>query len=292
MTRRCAPLVLAAALGGCVSLEEARVQPAAIASGQRTIVLVFPAPGPLVVELDSKAESAAKAVPGLALVVQEAQDERDLANSQDLQQYLPKWDAAAAVLGPALEKLPQTPHKGRWLDGAQAEFSTGTIKALNVSKNLIDWKRKYYDAAPKHGRDYGKMLELYDALIFELNVAPGVTTDGEGGATPTLWASAKLFKAQTMRQLWRKEESVEDPAAKAGLYDFKIEPKKLVAAWTALAPQLAEKVAAAYAQALSVPARDAGTGAGGSFGPGGAAVPGSLPAGQGGATAPPLPAQP
>lgn len=238
-------------VAGCVSVEEAPLQPAAIAREQRTVLLAYQAPGPFVLELDSKAESAAKVVPGLALAVQAAQDERDLAASKDLQMYVPRFDAAAAVLKTAAPAFAKTAHPGKWVTPEQAELSTGTLKALNAAPDVVEWKRLYYDPSPRPGRDYARLLSLDDALILELNIAPGVATDGEGGASPAVWGVAKLYRANSMRQLWRHEEVMQDDSKKRLLYDFKVKPQDLTDAWKELAPKLADQLAASYAQALA-----------------------------------------
>lgn len=251
MTKSRAGLALLLLAAGCVSVEEAPVQKAVIQENQRTVLVAFAPPGPFVLEDDSKGESAAKAIPGLALVVQSAQDDRDLDNSNDLRTYLPRWDAAAAVLERAREELAKTPHKGRWVSAEEAELSSSTLKDLNGAANVIEWRKKYFDNAPLPGRDYAKLLILDDALVYELNVAPGVLQDGEGNATPALWAVHRLYRAKTMRQLWRREDVVRDEGAKRLLYDFKVNPNDLLQSWKALAPRLASAVAASYAGGLS-----------------------------------------
>jgi hypothetical protein len=252
MKRALVPALLAAALAACVSLEEAPLTKSSIAPGQRTVVAVYVAPGPYIAQDDSKGETAAKIIPGLGLLVQDAQDSRDLSASKELQRYLTPWDAALSISTQALAELGKTPHPGKWLLAQDAGLTPSTLGRLNESKDVLDWRKRYYLLEPDQtpARDYSKMLELDDAMVFEINLAYGLNDDGEGGGTPAAWAVGKLYRANTMKQLWRHEESVVDAAGKKLLYDYKVKPDELVARWKALMPQLAQKLAQSYSRSL------------------------------------------
>src|SRR5579884_2174114 len=96
-------LALLPLIAACVSVEEAPLGRTAVQKGQRTILLVYPAPAPYVGEDQTKGETAAELIPGLGLVVSDAQNQRDLEASKDLQPYVPRsFDAAAAFAPIAL----------------------------------------------------------------------------------------------------------------------------------------------------------------------------------------------
>lgn len=250
-----AALAILPLLSSCVSVEEAPLGKNAVQKGQRTVLLIYPSPGPLVVEDESKGEVAAKLIPGISYAVQGAQDEHEVAASKDLQQYLPPFDAAGAFEEAALAELKKTPSEGAWTTAQEAGFSTAALRGLNVSTDVADWKRKYEGQAYEHEtpvRDYSKMLELDDAVVFEVNLSYGLSADGEGSGTPDVSAVAKLYRANSMRQLWRHEEDLPDPdpLAKKLVYDYKRDPAELERRWKALLPQLAKNIAGAYARSI------------------------------------------
>ncbi len=240
-------------LAACVSVEEAPLGKNAVEKGQRTVLLVYPAPGPVVGEADSKGETAAKLIPGIGLAVQGAQDDRDNAASKDLRQYLPPFDAATQFYAPMLAELQKTPSEGKWTTAEEAGFSTVTLRAFNQADSLSDWRHKYDQISYEHetpARDYSKLLDLDDAMIFEVNLSYGLLGDGEGNYAPQVSGTARLYRASTMRQLWRHEETAVDgdAAARKMLYDHKTAPVELVRRWKALLPQLAQKLAADFAR--------------------------------------------
>lgn len=248
-----ASLTLLVLLAGCVSVQETPLAKDAIQKGQRTVVLVFAAPGPTLAEDDSKGETAAKLVPGLGLVVQDAQDQRDLSASKDLQQYLPPFHPTGAFSASALSELGKTPAAGRWMDAADAGLSPEKLRELNKADDVVDWRRKFATISyePRTpSRDYSKLLELDGAMVFEINVSYGLEADGEGNETPALWSVARLYNASSAHRLWRHEEKVldADPAAKKLLYDYERDPAELERRWTALLPRLAQQTAAAFAR--------------------------------------------
>ncbi len=239
------PVWGALALAACVSLEEAPMPRGAVRPGQRTLLLVYASPGPWLGEADSKVETAAKVVPGLGLAVQAAQDERDLARSKDLQQYLPPWRPEEALASLLRTELASSGHPGRLLSPAEAELSAEALGELNKAQDPLDWRRRYLEEGAL-SRDYSRFLSLDDALVFEVNLAWGASSDGEGNLSPCLSAVARLYRAGTMRLLWRHEDSAEDPAMAKTLYDFKTRPQDLLGSWERLIPGLAQKIAASY----------------------------------------------
>lgn len=250
--KRLFPWLAALFLGACVSLEETPMTKGAVAPGQRTVLLVYASPGPVITESDSKVETAAKIVPGLGLVVQSAQDERDLAASKDLQQYLPDWDPREAFYPLLAQELKSSGHPGRFVSPEEAELPSDTLKRFNRSENVLDWRLRYYLEDPERPtpRNYSPILSLDDAVIFEVNFAYGAASDGEGNATPNLSAVTKLYRANTMKTLWRHEDSVEDKAGAKTLYEFKLQPQDLMGKYQKLMPLLAQKIAASYRENL------------------------------------------
>ncbi|MBI4377124.1 MAG: hypothetical protein HY549_11830 [Elusimicrobia bacterium] len=246
-------ILLASSLGACVTLEEASMSKGAVQSGQRLIVLVYPSPGPLLSEQDSKVESAAKVVPGIGLVVQSAQNERDLEASKDLQRYLPAWKPAELFFPLIMRELQGIGQPGKLTTAEEAEIAPDMLAKFNQASDLLDWCSRYYWNTPGASglsRNYSKLLSLDDALILEVNLAYGASTDGEGNAVPTLSAVTRLLKANTMRLLWRHEDMVEDRAGMRTLYDFKVDGRDLVTKYERLMPQLGSKIALNFRQAL------------------------------------------
>lgn len=231
-------------IGGCVSLEEKPMAPGAIQRGQRLILVVFAPPGPVISEVDSKGETAAKIVPGLGLVVKEAQDQRDLKASQDLQQYLPAWQAAQSFYPIFLEKMAQLGQPGTLVEPKDAGLPPDAWPKFNRAKDTLDWQIRYFVRQPDGvvARNYSNYLQLDDALVLEVNLGHGLENDGEQNFTPNLKAVTKLLRVSNMRELWRHEDVVDDKAATKTLYEFKVQPGDLVYAWQRLLPQLASLV--------------------------------------------------
>lgn len=251
MFRRALPLLAAAAvLGGCVSLEEAPMQRNAIGKDQRLLLLVFPAPGPLLSEDDSKAETAAKIVPGLGLVVKDMQDGRDLKASQDLQRYLPRWDAAGEFRSSFAKQLDALGQPAKIVGPQDAGIPADQVLRLNRAADVNDWQIRYYLPQPDHvvGRNYSTFLNLDDAVVLEVNLAYALDSDGEGNYTPAARAVTKLMRASTMHQLWRHEDRVDEKGATKTLYEFKVAPDQLIGAWKRLMPMLGAKVAESLRQ--------------------------------------------
>lgn len=235
-----------------------------ILKDQRTVVLVFAGPGPVMSQEDNKAETAAKITPGLAYIVQSSQDERDLASSRDLAQYLPPFEAAKEFAAELDKVLASVGHPGKFLSPAEAGIAKEQLDAFNKSSDLLDWRLRYYIQNPDHPvpRNYSTLLELDDALIFEADLAYGVAQDDQQNATPTLTAVVKLYKAGTMRLLWRHEAALEDKPGQRLLYDFKRDGGDLIKKYRRMMPALAQKLGDDYKKELQgaglyLPARPA-----------------------------------
>jgi hypothetical protein len=234
--------------GACVSLEEPHIPVGGVLKDQRTVIAVFASPGPVVTQDENKAESAAKITPGLAYLVQSSQNDRDLAASRDLGQYLPPFDAASEFFAELKKALKTSGHPGKLLSPEEAELTGDQLKAFDRASDTLDWRLRYFIQNPDHPvpRNYETMLKLNDALVFEADLAWGVALDDQQSAVPNLDCVVKLFRVDGMHALWRHEVSVEDRKGARLLYDFKREPQPLLKAWRALLPGLAQKVAADY----------------------------------------------
>lgn len=241
--RKALPLaVLAAHIAGCISLEEALISKGAVQPGQRTLLLVFASPAPLVAETDSKAETAAKIVPGLGLIVQDAQNQSRLKSSQDLGQYLPGWDPEGKFRAFLLKELELSGFPGKFVTREETDISTEDLARLGRAADVVEWQDRFFLPLPDGhiARNYSRFMSLDDALVFEVNLLYGTIGDEEGNALPTLAAATRLVKANNMRLLWYKQESLEDRSEPWILYDYKLRPQALIARWEKLMPSLAQ----------------------------------------------------
>lgn len=219
----------------------------AIQRGQRVLLVVYAPPSPAISESDDKAETAAKIVPGLGLVVKGAQDDHALKVSQQLQQYLPPWNAAALFRSSFTVQFDQLGQPGRIVSPTDTTIPAAAWHRLNSAADVNDWQQKYYLQVPgqEHSisRNYSAFLDLDDAVVLEVNLLPSLATDDEVTYAPTLSAVTKLYRANTMHELWRHENTVTEPAAAHTLYDFEVKPADLIAAWNRLMPMLGSKIA-------------------------------------------------
>lgn len=244
------PILLACA---CTTLEEPRLSPAAVRPGQRTLLIVYPSPSPWVIpDPDSKAESAAKTLPGFSFLVESYQEERSLKESKDLQQYLPRWVAEKKLIAALMEELPRSGFAGTLYPPEQVGLSLEKLRQFNRASDVLAWQKAYFeeDEGRALARNYGTLLNLDDALILEVNLLYGVNGNDDGNMVPVLNASSRLVRANTQRTLWRHLDSVEDPPAARSLYEFKSLPLQLVDNWERLMPALASKIAASLRASL------------------------------------------
>lgn len=229
----------------CAMVDEPRLTPTSVFPGQRTVVLVYPSPGPWVIrEADTKPESAAKILPGLGFLVEAAQDERDLGVSNDLKQYLPRWTPVELFTPLLIEGLAKAGYPGKLLYHYQAELATETVRGFNRAKDVLDWQKTYYDDEPDRplARDYSKLMALDDAVILEVNLRYGCIGNDDGNMVPRLSAYSRLLRAGTMKPLWRREATVEDLPGAKSLFEFQTLPLQLIDRWKGLLPTLASKV--------------------------------------------------
>jgi hypothetical protein len=242
---RLLPLLGAAVLGGCISLETAPMVRQPLTAKQRLLVLVYAGPGPLLSEDDSKAETAAKIIPGLGLVVKDVQDQRDLKASQELQQYLPGWDAATEFDAIARKQVASLGAPSNVIAKEDTGLPPDTWHKLNASSSILDWQTKYMkpqreDLSPS--RNYSRFLQLDDVVVLELNLAYGLSGDADGNYSPNVKVITKLLRANVMQPLWRGESSITETGVAKTLYEYKVEPQLLVSAWKRLLPALSAKV--------------------------------------------------
>ncbi len=264
--RRLWPLALIPACGACVTLNEPVLTPQSVGKDQRTIVMVYAAPAPWVItDSESKAESAAKMLPGLSFAVQSFQDDRYKEASEKLRPYVPPWRARELLEAELLKSLPRVRYPGSFVPVAEASVDTGTLRLWDRAADTLDWQNRYLypDPLAPHPRDYSRHLPWDDALVLEVNLLTQLTADDDGNMIPTLISASRLVRCQTLRVLWRHEDKADDPAAARSLYEFMTLPQQLLDRWRALVPALAEKVASSLNASLhqGAPLPAAGKGA-------------------------------
>jgi hypothetical protein len=231
--------------GACVSLDTPALTPQAIGKGQRTILMVYPSPGPWVItESESKAEGMAKTLPVFSFVVQSMQDDRYRTASDTLQKYLPPWKPAELLEPKLLDELGKSGFPGKFIPVAETDQGTATVRLWNRATDTLDWQNKYFygDPSQPFPRDYSRIMDWDDALALEVNLLPYVAADDEGNMVPTLGASTRLFRCQTMHLLWEHQDVVDDKSAAKSLYEFETLPQQLMDRWQALVPKLAATV--------------------------------------------------
>lgn len=257
--RRHALLLTAAALSAaCVAVQTLPDPRGSLRPGQRLVVLVNAAPGPWIVSAaDSKAMAAAKISP-LGVFAQDLQDERTLAVSKDLQQYLPRPPYAALVQESLLASLRVALSSAGALTAAQAGVAPAQLAEWNKAKDQLDWRRRYYAPHPDSPapRDYARLLILDDALVLDVNVSYGTRgVEGEEDRiVPMVSAAARVYRGDTSRLIWEHEEFVTDQSSSFTLVEFKIQPQELAGRLRVLAPQTGAAVAASFLKAFQVAA--------------------------------------
>ena len=258
MNRRVVPLAAALCLlSACVSVDEPLVKKGLIRPGKRAVYFLYEAPGPWIsMETDTKAESAAKFIPGLGLALQGAQNERDLKTSQSLGQYLPSWSLASALRPYLQSELAKAGVPVRWVEaGPAADISADDLRRLNRAKDALDWRVRYLtdDPEEKAPRNYAGFLQLDDAVIVEFNAQHGLLTDAQNEMYPWATVFIRIYRAGTMRLLWSHEESADLKGSSRNLYDYQSQPRVFLMGIEKLMPVLAKKTGAALAAAFGDP---------------------------------------
>jgi hypothetical protein len=236
-----------------VSVGETVLAPQSIAKGQRTILIVYPAPAPWVItESESKAEAAAKMLPVFSYVATNMQEDRFKTASATLNKYVPRWPARDLLEAALLKELPKTDFAGHFIPVAEADPDTTTLRSWNRSTDVLDWQNRYLTPDPNlpEPRDYSRYLPWDDALALEVNLLPLLAADDDGNMVPTLSATSRLYRCQTMHLLWQHDDKVDDPSSARTLYEFETLPQQLVDRWQALVPALAAKISGSLTGAL------------------------------------------
>ena len=137
---------------------------------------------------------------------------------------------------------------------SETEISTEALRNYNRAGDILAWQKAYYDEDPRRGlpRNYSHLLSLDDALVLEVNFLYSTQANEDGNMIPTLSAATRLYRAATMKLLWRHVDTVDDAASARTMYEFKTLPQQLVDRWTALMPALAAKVSLSMNEALGV----------------------------------------
>lgn len=247
--RRLLPL-LAVLFASCVTVEPPPDPRGSVKPGQRLIVMVTQSPGPwIIADPDNKAELALKLLP-VGNFLQGMQEDRVNELSKEIQPYLPRprYDAAIEA---ALVSALKSAHDGQVQTWNEAGITPAQKRDWNAASDQLDWRRKYYFADSKPSpRDFSKLLSLDDAVILDVNVSFGMepTDDEEQRAVPLLSAAARLYRADTSRQLWGKELKLGDKTSSATLTEFRADPADLTNRLYAMSVPLAQAVAASLAR--------------------------------------------
>ena len=256
--RRYLPLLAVLAAASCVTVEPPPDPRGSVKPGQRLIVMVTQSPGPwIIADPDNKAETALKLLP-VGNFLQGMQEDRVNDLSKEIQPYLPRprYDAAIET---ALVSALKSAHDGQVQTWSEAGITPAQKRDWLAASDQLDWRRKYYFTDPRPSpRDYSKLLSLDDAVILDVNVSFGMepTDDEEQRAVPLLSAAARLYRADTSRQLWGKEIKLGDKTSSATLTEFRADPADLTTRLYALSVPLAQGVAASLVkEAGLVPAR-------------------------------------
>ena len=223
----------------------------AMAQGQRTVVLVFASPGPVMRERSSNLEQMAKVVPGMGMVMKASEDRQNSEASADLQKFLPPWQPAQLFYPGLMNALAASGLPGRLATAAEAGLSDEVLRDLDRAKDLSDWQLRYTVRAASvqpAPRGYAAIPSLSDALLLEVNLVYGAPSDGDGRWAPELSAVMRLYRAADMSLLWRHENVVDDKAGIRASGGFKKQPGDLLARWQGLMPALAEAMAGSLKQ--------------------------------------------
>ncbi|HVE13456.1 MAG TPA: hypothetical protein VNI01_08695 [Elusimicrobiota bacterium] len=244
MLRKLVALASIAALGACVTLEETPMAKGTIQHGQKTVLIVYASPGP-VMSVSDMADQMAKVIPGMGLLLAASQDKRDLAASQNLARLMPPWQPDKAFYPFIMQSLRSSGYEGQLVTPADAGFSDSDVAGMNRASDVVDWQSRYMVRAPDNvpqPRNYS-MESLRDALILEVNLAYGAPEDGKNNWTPALTTVTKLYKADGTVLLWRHDETLTDSGGTKNEAEYQRNPAELVARLQALMPQMAQNVA-------------------------------------------------
>jgi hypothetical protein len=246
-------LLLPLLLSSCVTLGGVAMVPNAVKPAQRTVLIVYASPGPVMRESDSNIKEAAKVIPGLSFIIGATQSKRDLGASQSLKRLLGPYEPAQLFYPQLRKRLSSVAYPGRFVTPAEAEISPRQLKQFNSAKDINDWLLRISGRHPQHpvARDYRPLPQLRDALVMEIDFSYGAPSDGKGNYMPTLTAVTKLFRASDMMLLWRHENSVEDKAGSTPALEFRRHPAKLLKKYEQLMPQLAQQIAQGLAANLA-----------------------------------------
>lgn len=244
---------VAALAAACVTVEPPPDPRGAVKPGQRMIVIVHQSPGPwIVADPDSKAETALKLLP-LGTFLQGMQEDRINELSKEIQPYLPRprYDQAVET---ALLKTLKAAHGGAVMTASDAGIVPSQRREWNAAADQLDWRRKYFytDAGHPSPRDYSKILSLDDAVVLDVNVCFGLEPDAEDRTLPLLSAAARLYRADTNRMIWSREERLSDSTSSTTLTEFRASPAELTDRLFAMSQPLAVRLAGALAREVNL----------------------------------------
>lgn len=239
---------------GCVSVEGPPMAKGEVQQGQRTILLVFAAPTPVMTAEESNVATAVDIIPGVGQLAQSIRDDRNTAVSQDLARALPSpWNPAAEFAPKLRAELDHAGSPGAWVMPEDTEIIPDRLVGWNQADNVADWTMKYYGLGPMPPtapRNYARVPGIGDALVFEANLSWGLQADAETNETPFLACRARLYAAASGKLLWSQEEILPDGGFKGSLETLKPNGDQLETHWRGLMPQLASKIADDFRKSL------------------------------------------
>lgn len=241
--------LIAPLMAACVTIEPPPDPRGAIKPGQRLIVMVQQSPGPwIVADPDSKAETALKVLP-LGTFLQGVQEERINEFSKEIQPYLPRPRYDQAVEAALIQAL-KAAHDGPVQTADEAGISPQQRRDWNSASDQLDWRRRYFftEADRPSPRDYSRLLSLDDAVIVDVNLSFGLEPDEQERTLPLLSAASRVYRADTTRMLWSREERLSDTTSSSTLTEFRAAPGELTDRLYAMASPFGSRIAAGFAR--------------------------------------------
>lgn len=254
MRRLALPLLFAAATSACVSVAPPPDPHGVYMPGQRLVVFIYQAPGPWIVSgADSKLESAAQISP-LGFAVQGMEDSHTLSVSKAIQQYLPRPRYDDELQDALMKELRLHISSAPLQSGLQAGVPADQIQRWNRARNQEDWRSRYFQVDPDlpAPRNYSRGFGLDDALVLDVNLSFGTTSDGAGDLMPDLAASWRVYRGLNSRQVWDHLNEDVDQASTMTLVDIETTPPLLTGRLEALAPKLGQEVGHEFARAFGL----------------------------------------
>jgi len=245
----------AAASSGCVSVEPAPEPHGAYKPGQRLVVLVFQSPGPWIVSsTESKLAGAAEILP-VGFAVQDLEENRALAVSKNIEQYLPRPRYDEEFQQALLLQLRAALSTAAVQTGLEAGIAPEQIQRWNRARDQLEWRRSYFysrDPDLPPARDYSRGLGLEEALVLQVYLSYGTAATEAGALQPEMAAAWRVYRGLNSRQLWEHVEDAVDAASSTTLVDIQTNPADLAARLEFLAPKVGQTVGREFVRVFTI----------------------------------------